>query len=325
MSSFIEFQPEISTTKVTRYVRIDNDFQLTVGVDTSGTVAYSYYNLTGIPDEFTYEPSPPDDNLVFSRLSKEGANESLVNRIKMFYNATDDSLEDYQIPQSWIYNATINKDNYLPSELPSSVSQTFPVIIWNTLEDGAAQPSTNSASVLTFGSLYTRLGTVAERRSRLKLLILEMINHPNYLQWLAGGTVSTRNDEDATELLEEIQRLQTLSYFPEMLARAVSIDSNLNTQAKFNLLLGMSQLNLGQVMARAPRLLSVSLSTQSGQSNPTDNRNNWSFQRIGDVAGSSPFAYTAPSGNTWSAAAESTITMSGSSAIGDDWQAWLRL
>lgn len=316
MSSYVEMEPVAHATKTTPYVRIDNDFGITVVINDNGTLTTHYYNLQGIPDEFNYFPSPADDVLIEARIAKEGTDESIVFRVNMFYDDNDDTLEDWQIPHAWIYSAVIDKDNYLPGTLPDSVNQVFPIVLWNQLTPQQTAPGANTVSATIFDRRYALFGSLAKRRNEIKRLILAQLRHPNYPQWLAGGTLSPRDDTDVNLLLTHVQSLQNLSYYPEMLTRAISVDANLNSERKFNLLHGMASLNLGELISNSTtRLLPHSLVNNS------DSRNNWAFQRIGAAAATSPFAYTR---TDWTYAADTSIVMTGSASIGDDWQAWLQ-
>ena len=327
MSTFIEFEPTNDSEKVSVFVRIDNDFAFTVVYREAGVLHTTYYNVQGIPDDYLYEPSPPDTNLVQAQLVKDGAGESLNVKIKMFYNASDDTLEPHEIPRAWVYGQFIDKDHYEPGTLLDTISQTFPLVIWNRLTNTETAPVANSQTAVSFDRLYTRLGSLSERRLLLKNLVRGMIDNPNYLQWLAGGTLSGADDTDVNALLLHLQGFQTLSYYPEMLARAISVDANLNSERKFNLLFGMASLDLGEVMASsATRLLAdyVSSTAGNGATNTTD-RDQWTFMRIGQAAATSPFAYARSNYNmTAETGGSRLITMNGSSSIGTDWQAWLR-
>ena len=339
MSTFIEISPESSTNKITEYIRIDNDFQLTLGVSVDGTLAYHYFNFTGIPDDFTYRPDPADDNLEFAQLVKDGDAESLTIRIKVFYNAADDTLEQHQIPRAWTYGRPIDKDHYLPGELLDTLSQDFPVIIWNTLEDGATQPvahTANPATTLTFGRQFARLGTVAERRTYLKRKLLARVEDP-MLPFIMAGTSTnpivqstttlTRGESSSApinfsvvDMKEHARRQQGFAYRLEMLARAVSIDSNLEDEAKFNLLDGEVSLENSDVFMRLQPSLNGDIANQAP-------RTGWRFRRFGSVAASAPFAYTAPTDPTmWATTHDTSIDIGSGAAQGvaTNWILWIR-
>lgn len=329
MSTFIEISPESSTTKITQYIRIDNDFSITIGVNTSGTLAYHYFKFTGIPDDYTYRPDPADDNLEYAQIVKDGADESLTIRIKVFYNAADDTLEPHEIPRAWTYGRPIDKDHYLPGELLETLNQTFPVIIWNTLADGATQPvahTANPATALTFDRRYARLGTVAERRVYLKRGLRGIIEDP-MLPFIMAGTsanpiVAKSTQTTVREIIddrEHARRQQGFTFRLEMLVRAISVDANLNTEAKFNLLNGEIELDSRNVFMRQATTLNADIANQMP-------RSGWRFRPFGSVASSSPFAYTAPTHPTaWPTTHETSIDVGSAvpSVVTDNWLTWL--
>ena len=332
MSSYIEMEPVASATKLTPYVRIDNDFGITVVINENGTLTTHYYNLQGIPDEFNYKPNPPDDVLVEARIAKEGADESIVFRVNMFFDDNDDSLEDWQVPHAWIYSEPIDKDNYLPGELPETVSQSFPVVIWNQLTPQQTAPGANTASATVFERTYANLETLDRRRDYLKEKLRIHVESPMLRFVMAGSTLNPivhttteivqpgTSNVNITVVKELARRQQGFSFWLETLARAISVDSNLQTEQKFNLLNGELGLSIGNVFKNMP----LSLNGDIADQHP---RSGWDFRRFGSVASSTPWAYTAPTGQTsWSTTHESTIDIGSSvpDAVTDDWVLWLR-
>lgn len=336
MSAFVKFVPTVSTTKVTQLVRIDNDFALTVGVNVGGTVTYSFYNHQGMPDDYTYRPNPADDNLVEAQLAKDGTDETLVTTIKMFYDENDDTLEPEQIPQPWIYGVAIDKNNYLPGNLPDTVNQSFPLVIFDNVPDGenySTQVNNATVPAVLGNRLYTRLGTVAARRLYLANKIDGILSNPD-LRWLLDGgmmpVISQRSLTNTdTELpfhvtFSQAQRVQGFWFWLETIARAISIDANLQDPAdepKFNLLNGELSLDIVQLIGKIPTTLNGDIANQAS-------RPGWTFRRFGSVAASSPYAYTVPSfaQSQLSTTADSTINIGSSapSTVTTNWKAWLR-
>ena len=330
MSSFVQIDPMPHASWVTRVVRLDGDFTLSVAVDKGGTVSYNYYNVQGIPDDYTYKPDPVDENLEEAVISKEGTNESVVFRVKVYYNASDETLEDHQIPRAWTYGATIDKDNYLPGSLPDSISQTFPVTIWNTLKPGQNPPSTNTASAISFDTLYDRLGSAAARKRDLANKVIGIINNPD-LEWLLDGGMMpaisgqrTSTQEVITITFDRSQRVQGFWFWLETIARAISLDSNLegtNGERNFNLLDGELSLDLLQLIGKIPTSLPGDIANVMP-------RTGWHFRKFGDVASSSPYAYTVPSYNVsiMPTTQDATIDIGSSvpSEVTTNWRAWLR-
>ena len=326
MASFIEITPLAHATKVTRLVRIDNDFKVTVSVDDDGTLSHHYFNFTGIPDEFTYRPDPPDANLLEARLAKDGTDEDLVTRINMFYNATDNALEAWQIPQPWIYGEPITKDAYLPGKLPELVSQSFPLVIWNTLKDTQTAPGANTASALTFERRYAQLSTIAERRTFLKNQIHTLATDEMLPLLAMGSGIPVLAFESTREFPVEYvypfaRRMQSYMYWLEMLTRAISVDTNLGTEAKFNLLAGESGLKITDIVPRLPLTLAAAIAPQAAYTQ-------WRFQRFGSVGSNTPWPYTAPSTDpgTWVAVRDTAMEIGASvpAAVTENWFHWLR-
>ena len=331
MSSFVLIDPVPHASWVTRAVRLDGDFTLSVAVDKGGTVSYSYYNLQGIPDDYTYKPSPADENLEEAVISKDGTNESVVFRIKMYYNASDETLEDYQIPRAWTYGVTIDKDNYLPGTLLDSISQTFPVTIWNTLKTGQNPPSTNTASAVSFDSQYTRLGSIERRREYLKEKMRNTVFDPmigpitGFTSFRPIGEISVSAPPPPGNINLDNdwpRRIQSFWTWLEMLTRAISIDSNLTSEQKFVLLDGEIGLSLWDIFERLDRDL-------CRQIRGSASRDGWNFRKFGSVSqanSQSPWIYTAPvQASLWSTTIETNIDI-GSSATATqyNWKNWLR-
>ena len=102
-----------------------------------------------------------------------------------------------------------------------------------------------------------------------------------------------------------------------MLTLAISRDDNLQTERQFNLLEGECMLNVGSVSANANALLADQI---EGTSN--GNRAMFSYRKLGDVAGSSPWKYTR---SNWTSAPDTTIMLTPSTIpSGQDWVTWLR-
>lgn len=360
MSTAVQFIPEASETKITQFVRLDNDFQMTIGINTSGIITYHFYNVQGIQDDYTYRPADSlnEENLVQAQLAKDQGNEALTFTINMFYNNKDDSLQPYQRPQPWIYSSEVTEANYMSRVLPSSISHSFPVTIWDTLpnsEDPTTQ--TNNATVPSSitNRLYARLGSTARRREYLKQKLrtvaedrrIPFILAGNYFGPISASSISI--DETGSETKVVIQQKefgrqnQMFSYRLEMLTRAIAygvqddgteqdpIVSNFETEDNFNLLDGEIGLDSKEVFMNGQR--EFALFVAGIMSRP-----GWTFYRFGSVAASSPFAYTAPTstqivigrnptGQTgWPAVRDATFNLGTAvpDAVTNNWLEWLR-
>ena len=122
-----------------------------------------------------------------------------------------------------------------------------------------------------------------------------------------------------TEIAAMARRNQSYMYFLEALTRAISNDDNLDSERKFNLLNGEISLPIGNVIGR----IDLNLAGTIAGSNP---RANWTYLRLGSVAASSPWAYSAPTDpTTWTATAETLISIgAGVGADLIDWLGYLR-
>lgn len=314
MSTFIEFEPINDSEKVSVYVRIDNDFAFTVVYREAGVLHTTYYNVQGIPDDYLYEPDPPDENLVQAQLVKDGAGESLIVKIKMFYNASDNTLEPHEIPRAWVYGEEINKDHYLPGTLVESISQSFPDVIWSRLTPSETEPVANSQAAVRFDRRYDRLGTLSERRTILKHRLRDIVFSNSMPMWMIGAF--------------DINHQQSFGHWLEMMARTISIDGNFDSEAKFNLLYGDLHLDPYEL---ASKMSNTGIIGSSGALN-SNTRSAWTgYVRFGSVASGSPFTYTAPTGTTWTGSTSNVagLTLTGVPSVisennGRGWLEWLR-
>ena len=383
MATFVEFNPQSGTDNpsnlVTRLVRLDNDFKLTLGIDTAGTMAYHYFSFSGIPDEYNYVPSQAEitansalSNIDFVQLVKDGTDESLTIRVKMFYNASDNTLEDHEIPQPWTYGQLINKDNYKPGTLLDTLTQDFSgnktVTIWNTLAQGVTPPTnpdTATAPTVFSNRLFARLGDVDTRREYLKSKIQGIIEDPMLPFIMSGASrppivtqtdsinVSIRVQVPSTTIsipstdagdafpgynqtipafdqtypynqtiiqqLEHSRRLQSFAFWLEMLTRAISVDTNLQSELIFNLLDGDSGLDSSDFFS----YINANLGALINNNAP---RTGWSFQGLGTVMSTTPFTYTKPTRPSWASTAQAAVHIGSRvpSAVTDNWLSWLR-
>ena len=366
MATFVEFNPQSGTDNpsnlVTRLVRLDNDFKLTLGIDTAGTMAYHYFSFSGIPDEYNYVPSQAEitanaalSNIDFVQLVKDGTDESVTIRVKMFWNASDQTLEAHEKPQAWTYGQLINKDNYQPGTLLDTLTQDFSgnktVTIWNTLAQGVTPPTnpdTATAPTVFSNRLFTRLGDVNTRRDHLKNKIQGIIEDPMLPFIMSGSSrppivaqtdninISIRINIPAadpfggfdqtypytqtiTQQLEHPRRLQAFSFWLEMLTRAVSVDTNLQSESIFNLLDGDTGLDPSDFFG----YINANLGALIYNNSP---RTGWNFQALGTVSSVSPFTYTKPTRPTWSGTHQPAVHIGSRvpSAVTDNWLSWLR-
>ena len=337
MSTFIEVRRVVHASEKTTAIRLDDDLKVTVRTEKAGTETDHQVNFTGIKEGVQIATTDPYH---YVQLAKQGTDEVATIGVNVYYAEGDESTVPengtyyYNPSTHYAFGGTAEQGK---SEAPDpsfeGTSQTFPQLIFNISTLGAL-PTGNTVAAVTIQSEYSRLGNTATRRSYLKGLILEnTIEHPNYPQWLAGNFLTPLTSASNLGALVNYQRsLQALSYYPEMLTRAVSIDGNLtgsNAERKFNLLEGMAKLNLGVIYEKNDVAdLANEIATTDGSGDlvrRSSTRDDWHFMRLGTIAPGNSGAYSAP--GSWNPAPESIITMTGSIAvIGADhnWQDWLR-
>lgn len=287
MSSFAEFNPIADTTRVIKFVRFDNNFRLTIGKDTSGTVTYHYFNFTGIPNNYQYRPTSQHADaefIEFAQLVKEGNDESLTVRIKMYYNENDNTLEDHQIPQAWSYADTINKDNYKPGTFFTG-TQTIPVVIWRTLDPSVQVPATSSntaAAPSVFSGLRTFqiLGSATARQEYLRTKLSNIV---------FGDLFFTLNEDSSPTASTH----KAIIRFYENLTRLISIPANLDNERKFNMLNGIINLDVYDVSTYL-NFGTINRSNYLGN----NNRSNWLAILLGGITAAAPYTYSSPSSNT---------------------------
>ena len=318
MSTVIKMIPKEHATKRTTAVIITNDGIIRTRVeDPVGTATDKQFNFSSYAEgtfrEINNEP------VVSVSSEKIGTNSRFIITVNEFYDPT---LVGENAPQErFLWYDYKTKANEAPS---STAAQTFPInTFWTSGGSPAvptiAFPGSYTDETIAPLNLYTSLANVDNRRNYLKGRILRNINHPTLPMWIAGGGISAKDDTDVSELLVHVQRLQAIPYWLEMLTGAISVDANLATEQKFNLLEGESGLSVLEVLQKTGTTFAHNI-------DGSGNRDTFTFRSLGSVASSSPWKYTAPSGGTWADRdASSTISMSGSQAgAGIDWVSWLR-
>lgn len=321
MSTFIKTVPVPHATKRTTGIWILDDGRIGTRVENpAGTTVLANrtdkdFNFSTWP-EGTSQVIVNNEPVTFVSVQKLGADARFIISVELFYNET---LEGTAIPQSqflW-YPYTTDEKDAPPDTEPQTASPSNPTyVFWSSGGTPAAPTLAFGAQAHSVGieTQWSIQGTTKKRRRYLADLILNQINHPNMNQWLAFNTLTFGGD--ALDEIVDLQKVAMLSYMPEMLARAISVDSNLATQAKFNLLEGMAQINLGEMVSGINNALVVAIT------NRTRNSNSWTFYRIGNVGSAPTYTYTRPD---WNHVDHSTeITMAGTASIGTDWQSYLR-
>ena len=218
--------------------------------------------------------------------------------------------------------------------------QTFPInAFWTSGGSPAvptvAFPGSYTDETIAPVNLYTSLANADNRRNYLKQKLRAIIESPELHIVLAGNTFNSITQQTLTIPLphpsqspslqlnvtyEMTRRKQNLTFWLEMLTRAISADVNLNTEAKFNLLNGEISLPIASVIRNTN--LSLGPTIVGSQA-----RNNWAYLRLGTIAGN---VYTPPHNNNpiWAHTADTTINIGGAPPTELNtilyWMEWLR-
>ena len=377
MSMNIHVVPVPHATKRTTIIKRLSDNKLQTRVeDPVGTVADKFFDFAtdgtntssyseGDSKQFitVADNSATNDDPVLSIwVDKKGTDAFAYVEVIQYY---DSSLTGENAPQErdlWYAYNTDNKD--IP-DFDSSFVQSDPLyFLW--LSGGTPEsptvafptsPTNSDSQNTKLASIYSQLAvtdstlsqddrntlTLQNRRTYLKQLIRQnTIDHPNYPQWLAGNFLPALTSNTGSDIKEYLQNLQTLSYYPEMLTRAISLDGNLTgseSERKFNLLEGMAKLDLGVVhRENLTRSLASKVTSRDGSGSDDEritDRNSWVFMILGTIAAGNSGAYTAPT-TDWSLTADVTDSQAGTTELIDlngsvavigsdhDWQSWLR-
>ena len=338
MSTIVQIIPTEHPTIKTTGVRIDDDFKITYRTETGGAATDVQVNFSGLLTDQTFQGSPPIRQV---RTAKVERTEQVIIEL-LVYHAP---YEEDKVPPAGMY--WYNIKNHYPFDGPpeqgktrapdpafTTENQNFNhpngITIFNesAIDPGWTTGNTIATSI-TQDSLFGQLGTVEARRRHLKSRLTAIIDDPN-LPWIMAGTsipVITQDSLTGIDNLEGNQvtaenilsrRQQLFTYRLEMLARAVSIDSNLNDHAKFNLINGEIDLPSADVFSK------ISLTTAGDIAN-TAARIGWRFRKVSSVGGSPNYEYVKPTGNTWSTTYDATIDIGTSAPVAVlNWVQWIK-
>ena len=141
-----------------------------------------------------------------------------------------------------------------------------------------------------------------------------------WFQGVVSRTILTNSD--ITVLRGKMRRQEGLALWFEMLTQAVSIDINLNTEQKFNLLNGEIGLDPAYIVDHGHQDFATDVLRGDRIT-----RVSWRYRRYGRVGASSPWTYTAPrigaGTDQWPISADTLITLNTTTSIGANWIEWL--
>lgn len=320
MSTFIEVRPEVSADTQTTIVRIDDDLKISVRQVKSGTPTDIHLDFSGmdVGDELLTYPEPVE----YVRVTKLGADNRATIAVKCYHLAGQANT----VPAAGVYwfdpSKSYNPEGAdpgdgrtaAPNPTFSGTTQAFPVLIFAPDPISPALGA-NTATAQVVPSRYTQLGTLARRREIVKNRLRNIVFNNSMMMWMVGAG--------------EARHQEAFSHWLEHLVRAASIDANFDTEAKFNLLEGDSWLDPYEL---AYRIENDGITTGTAPPLSGVTRSAWTqYVRLGAVASSSPFAYTAPTTATWTGSTTDVagLTLSGvptrlSENNGRGWLEWLR-
>lgn len=332
MSTIIKLIPQAHATKRTTWVRLTDDGQFTTRVeDPIGTDTDKSFNFSSLVEGQRYDIA--NEPFIEIEAQKIGTHARYIACITEFYDPALDARYEAPVERFIWYDYKTKSD-----EAPDNEAvQTFPInVLFST--SGTPQSPTRALSsvVQTPQRLYQRLGTTAARREHLKGNIRAYIDNPEFPLWMARSESYPLINAHLHVITD--RRIQSFLWYLEMITRAISDDQNLNTEAKFNLLNGMTTLD-GPLLIK--RIDYIILEWTNPQHNVppalTTDRSTWTFRRLGSVAATTPFAYTEPVVNnrangvvvatgtveTWTAVEDTSIRMTHVD-VGTSWYNYLR-
>ena len=274
MSTFIQIQPEEHATKKTTLIRLDDDFKCTVRIEERNkTPETPQFNFSGLEEDEQLVAGQRGvaDPIEYVRVVKLGTDARCIIGVKA-YHLPDEADTVPPVGMYWYPWKTQVDPNEL---LRSAKGEPEPVASPGTpiaapdpaFEGGASQtwetiyniatdttnhpiPATPRATVSfqaetrrTYellgidpetGSAYTETAKATEaRRTYLKRKIVDILDSPNFLLilhdvYMPGNRVAQDGGQMGCGFLRYL----------EMMARVISIDNNLNSEQKFNLLNG---------------------------------------------------------------------------------------
>ena len=333
MSTFSELRLIPHATKRTLIVRLDEDFKISILENARNL----HYNFTGldVDNGQQLDGANVTDPIAYVRGIKEGRDSRLIIGVNCYYE------EDNQtIPNAGIYYYS-TKDHFdyeeilqiakgettagktkAPDPRFTNPVQTFPTEIFNIAPDGTTlSPNTATPPTAVSQRLYAQLGTTENRRQYLKQLLRanhlddsdQILKSMNF--YLSLGT----STEDPTLNRDYLVGQQGYRAWLQLIANVISLDANLNTEQKFNLLAGELSINLLDI---AQNGLDSGLRDRimNGNNNPA----NWRFTRWGRIASSSPWNYSAPDFlSGFNKTLEPLIVLTGAN-LGNNWINWVR-
>ena len=340
MSTFVDIRPIAHLTKRTTIVRIDEDFKVSVKENARDL----HYNFTGldVDNGQQLDGANVTDPIVYVRGIKEGTDSRLIIGVNcyyeednqtipnagLYYYSTKDHFDFEEVLQQMKGESTDGKTK-APDPMFTNPVQQFPTQVFN-IAPGGTTLSANTANPPTAVSqrLYAQLGSTAARRNHLKGKLRDLLDAPNLIDWLNwtfgrhvnwGTTYGNSLTAARLNVLDDIiARPGSYMIFLEMMANIVSLDANLDSEQKFNLINGNLSLAARDLFILPDRNYYGTNNIHGrGGDRPVAE---WTIRIFGAVAAVSPWAFTR---TDWSDRENTLLTLSGA-ALGDTWIEWAR-
>ena len=355
MSTFIEIIPEESETKKTTAIRLDDDLRLTVRFEEQGKSPDNIQlNYTGLEegDQLVEGRRGVADPISHVNVTKYGTDARCVVGVKVYHLPN----EAFTVPTPGIYwynpithydpdvelrtakRETTTGKTAAPDPRFEGAAQTF-VTIFNISDTNL--PAAIVAPVsFTPERLYDRLGIDPDtnqpfpdadarlmRRNHLKQLIRYNLDNPDRDLWFAGSSLK-QNETDSNE-----ERVRAYLTYLQMLTNTISVNANLDTERKFNQLVGDASLTGPDVLRNMSSSMRLNITGQDGSNNRHELVNQWTYLDLGTTGAASPYTYTKPDPSTsdatdWGATRRNSTSLVLSTGITisseTDWIDWVR-
>ena len=277
--TIIRLIPSPHTVKRTTAIGIEDDGIVRIRVEEGGSNVDRRFNFSSYPEGTSV--SITQDEIRDVDVLKLGTDARFVIEVKEYY---DENLKPEEAPEErdlwYAYDTaadSIPDDDATQTKSPSNIlyvlwksggTPSSPTIAW-------PNPFTDESNPLP--RIFTRLASVAERRNYLKGKLLDKVSDMfSLLMTICGEKNETAYaqksdivDEDGSSIIRIIQdldhprRMQGFAFRLETLTRAISVDSNLTDERKFNLLDGEIGLDNGDVFSKMNRAVAGTIFNSS--------------------------------------------------------------
>lgn len=333
MSTFIKIKPtEHPTIKMTGG-RLDDDLKFTYRTETGGVATDTRVNFSGLLTDQTFQGTAPIGLVTADKL---GTQERVVIELLAYYaKGEEDTVPSaglywYDTRTHYRFGGPVEAGKSEAADPHFNTSQVFPITIYNESKLAAWSTGNTVASSITNTRIFGQLGSVEARRQYLKSKLAAILDDPTR-PYVMDGTSIPPIPQDSVAAIEGLtgtvvtaqnilaRRKQGFLYRLEMLARAVSIDSNLSDEAKFNLIEGEIDLPIADVFSKMPQQI-------AGDIGGTRARSDWHFRKLSSVGPAPTYKYTAPSArDLWSTTYDANIDLGSSAPVSVlNWVVWIK-